>query len=298
MPTTRKERLLNTMVTGVASGVEPITREEQYLSYIAGETYTKPDAPITRKEFFLDKIPQGGGNGGGVNKLPKVFDGSITELTAEDLQGATTVRDYALYHSESIKKVVIPDGVTSIGNDAFNNCYNMEYLEIPASVTYIGYNAFNECIGMQTLRVKGSTPPELSASLGDMYKAKIEVDKGCGNAYKSATNWSEYASQIVEEGGGSTGGDGNWLFKDEYIDGSRADLPAPVGGVSYTLFVGGEEIATRTAEYNDVEEVVYLTFRTEDRRVVFIYDVGVGGWHFHSIDSQVTSGTVSVRING
>ena len=66
MPITREEKLLNTLATGVASGVSPITREEQYLSYIAGETVTKPDAPITRKEAFLDKIPQGGGGGGGV----------------------------------------------------------------------------------------------------------------------------------------------------------------------------------------------------------------------------------------
>lgn len=66
MPITRQEKLLNTLATGVASGVSPITREEQYLAYIAGETATKPDAPITRKEAFLDKIPQGGGGGGGV----------------------------------------------------------------------------------------------------------------------------------------------------------------------------------------------------------------------------------------
>lgn len=66
MPITREEALLNTMATGAASGVEPITREEQYLSYIAGESYTKPDSPITRKEVFLDRIPQGGGGGGGV----------------------------------------------------------------------------------------------------------------------------------------------------------------------------------------------------------------------------------------
>ena len=121
MPITREEKLLNTLATGVASGVSPITREEQYLAYIAGETATKPDAPITRKEAFLDRVPQGGGGGGGVtirnqnktitengtytadsgytglgtvtvdvqasggtgeNKLAQIIEGTVTELVA------------------------------------------------------------------------------------------------------------------------------------------------------------------------------------------------------------------------
>lgn len=77
MPITRQEKLLNTLATGVASGVEPITREEQYLAYIAGETATKPDAPITRKEVFLDRVPQGGGGGSGATI--KNQDKTITE---------------------------------------------------------------------------------------------------------------------------------------------------------------------------------------------------------------------------
>jgi hypothetical protein len=66
MGITREEKLLNSIANGVYSGVQPVTREEQYLSYIAGESYEKPENPITRKELYLDKIPQGGSGGGGV----------------------------------------------------------------------------------------------------------------------------------------------------------------------------------------------------------------------------------------
>jgi hypothetical protein len=86
------------------------------------------------------------------------------------------------------------------------------------------------------------------------------------------------------------------LFQNEQINSTaRNDLPVPVAGVSYTLFVGGEEIATSTA-YSDLSGLV-LHFNTEDYRIYFIYDSSVGGWHFHPVDSQVTSGSVSIRIN-
>lgn len=41
--------------------------------------------------------------------------------------------------------------VTSIGDDAFNNCPNLTGIEIPESVTYIGANAFKECIGLTSV---------------------------------------------------------------------------------------------------------------------------------------------------
>jgi hypothetical protein len=45
-------------------------------------------------------------------------------------------------HIESIKSVVISDGITNIGNYAFYNCTLLESVTIPDSVTIIGKNAF------------------------------------------------------------------------------------------------------------------------------------------------------------
>lgn len=69
---TREEMLLNSIANSQKSNLSPITREEQYLSYIAGETNTYPIKPITRKELYLDKIAKQGisGGGSGINVQP------------------------------------------------------------------------------------------------------------------------------------------------------------------------------------------------------------------------------------
>ena len=50
---------------------------------------------------------------------------------------------------KSIKKAVIPDGVTCIGDNAFWNCENLTNITIPDSVTSIGDNAFDGCINLE-----------------------------------------------------------------------------------------------------------------------------------------------------
>ena len=226
-------------------------------------------------------------------KLTKVIDKTVTELTAEDLQGATVIGRYAFAYCASLEQAVIPDGVTVIGEGAFEQCYGMTYLEIPASVTCIEYNAFFECVGMQILRVKGNTPPVLEAGLGDMYQVKIVVDAGCGNIFKSATNWCD--GVIVEEGEENAEG---WLIGNSekdgvYITGFRNDLPSPLPNRTYTLFVNGEEIQAATSHYNEIDDELSLSFNTEDYSIIFFYLTGMG-WGF-SPDSGVQSGTVSIR---
>ena len=52
-----------------------------------------------------------------------------------------------------IKKVVIGDGVTSIGSYAFYGCSSMTSVNIPNSVTFIGHNAFEDCSGLTSLTI-------------------------------------------------------------------------------------------------------------------------------------------------
>ena len=58
-----------------------------------------------------------------------------------------------LYINSSVKKVVIEDGVTSIGNDAFSNCSGLISITIPNSVTSIGESVFYYCTSLTTITI-------------------------------------------------------------------------------------------------------------------------------------------------
>ena len=58
-----------------------------------------------------------------------------------------------VYINSSVKKVVIEDGVTSIGNDAFSNCSGLISITIPNSVTSIGESVFYYCTSLTTITI-------------------------------------------------------------------------------------------------------------------------------------------------
>ena len=51
----------------------------------------------------------------------------------------------AFYGCFSLRNLVIPDSVTSIGDWTFSDCYSLRSLVIPVSVTSIGDYAFRGC---------------------------------------------------------------------------------------------------------------------------------------------------------
>ena len=57
---------------------------------------------------------------------------------------------------DSIKAIVICEGVTSIGNDAFLSCVNVTSVTIPKSVTSIGDGAFYQCVSLTSVTIPKS----------------------------------------------------------------------------------------------------------------------------------------------
>lgn len=55
-----------------------------------------------------------------------------------------------------LKNIIIPNGVTSIGNNAFTGCTSLSSIDIPNSVTSIGNNVFTGCLKLTTVNVPNS----------------------------------------------------------------------------------------------------------------------------------------------
>jgi hypothetical protein len=122
---------------------------------------------------------------------------SLTSITIGD--SVTSIGDGAFDSCTSLTSITIGDSVTSIGDGAFDGCDSLTSVTIPDSVTTIGSWAFAYCTSLTSVYCKATTPPALDGTYVFDYNSsgrKIYVPAGSVNAYKSATNWNEYASAI------------------------------------------------------------------------------------------------------
>lgn len=89
-----------------------------------------------------------GGEGDGTNLEWTLDSDGVLIISGEGEMGNfSDIADKPWYvYYGRIKTLILEDGITTIGNNAFSNCGNLSgKLMIPNSVTYIGYNAFLDC---------------------------------------------------------------------------------------------------------------------------------------------------------
>lgn len=77
--------------------------------------------------------------------------------------GVTSIGDWAFNGCSGLASVTIGNGVTSIGEEEFTRCSNLTSVTIPASVTSIGYGAFRNCGKITSLVFQGKTLAEVQA---------------------------------------------------------------------------------------------------------------------------------------
>ena len=73
----------------------------------------------------------------------------------------TSISDQAFNNCIGFTSVTIPDSVTKIGNSAFNNCTGLTSVTIPDSVTSIGSSAFIGCRKLTHITI-----PDSATSMG------------------------------------------------------------------------------------------------------------------------------------
>jgi hypothetical protein len=108
----------------------------------AQKTDSKPSITTSPQEDFLYSAANGeiiitGYRGRGHVVIPDKFDDLPLPVRR--------IGDAAFKDNGMILSVVIPQGCSGIGPEAFFNCSSMESVEIPSSVNYISWSAFALC---------------------------------------------------------------------------------------------------------------------------------------------------------
>ena len=120
-------------------------------------------------------------------------------------------------------KVVIGDGITTIGMRAFESCMSLSSVTIPSSVTSIGEDAFRYCIRVKEIQSFAENPPACGDNaFGSMNKTEcvLYVPANSIEAYKAATGWNEFPKYEALSGGtqsGTWGSNITWTLDDQGV---------------------------------------------------------------------------------
>lgn len=161
---------------------------------------------------------KGGENMCGDN-LVYTFDESTHTLT---ISGTGAMTDYASSgdnmapwqaYREDIENLVIKEGVTRIGDNAFGNCIGLTEITLPASLTSIGMLSFKYCDNLTIVHALPTTPPTMANNamvFNDDVQLNIFVAADCVESYKSA--WLVFYSDNIKAVGGDCGEGLKWAY--------------------------------------------------------------------------------------
>lgn len=138
-------------------------------------------------------------------------------LTSVDMPNVTSIGTNAFSNCSKLQSVNMPN-VTSIDTNAFNTCSKLTSVNMP-NVISIGGSAFRRsslssaligsaCTSIANyafyetqsgvITIEATTPPALGGTSAFEIGTKIIVPVGCGETYKTATNWTTFADYIEE----------------------------------------------------------------------------------------------------
>jgi hypothetical protein len=106
-------------------------------------------------------------------------------------ESVTSIGDNAFEDCSKLTSIAIPNSVTHIEEWAFSNNTNMNELLIGNSVNYIGQYAFSSC-HLQRIVSYAETPPTIESSTFENVNRSIPLEVPNADLYREAPYWQEF----------------------------------------------------------------------------------------------------------
>ena len=142
-------------------------------------------------EFAVDKSGTCGDN----LALRWEYDSNSKSLTISGNGTLNSNYTFGVEAPNAAEKLVIAEGVTSIGNSAFAEYSTLKHLSVAASVKTIHEQAFYNCTGLEEIYCYRATPPTAYSNTFDgieKFECVLHVLSASVNMYKAATGWRDF----------------------------------------------------------------------------------------------------------
>ena len=158
------------------------------------------------------------------------FRQGIKNISLPD--GVTSIGEQAFISCSALTQITIPNSVTSIGEQAFFYCSALTQVNIPGSVTSIGNQAFVECSALTQVILSNSVTSIGNAAFANCY-ALAQVD--IPNSVTSIGNHAFLGTALYNNAA-------NWTNNVLYIDNCLIEAKTELSG-SYEITAGTRVIA-------------------------------------------------------
>ena len=167
----------------------------------------------------------------------------ISKVVIEE--GITSVGDYAFDFCKALTSVELPDGITYIGDYAFDFCINLKEITLPYGVKTIGESAFEYCRSLTELVVPQSVDAVKDYAFNDCRKLKTVYYAGDETAFNSV----------------NIGKENDALTDADFVYSSNGPVPAvlSVDKSAVILYEGEKVTLTATLDSDISDDVIWFS---------------------------------------